>query len=103
METFLAAGFAAMLLGAALGGAPRFLDGLSLLFVSRLSYSLYLIHLPLIPLGYAVARAVPIGPDPTPLAKFVVFLPIFLCLSVVAALILNYLIEKPFLIIKDRI
>lgn len=103
LQTVLAAGFAAILLGAVLGGAPGFLKGLAFLFVSRISYSLYLIHLPLIPLSFALSRALFDSPSATPLAQFSIFLPIYLSLSIIVALVLHYTVEKPFLVLKDRI
>ena len=103
LQTVLAAGFAAILLGAVLGGAPGFLKGLAFLFVSRISYSLYLIHLPLIPLSLALSRALFDSPSATPLTQFSIFLPVYLSLTIIVALVLHYMVEKPFLVLKDRI
>jgi peptidoglycan/LPS O-acetylase OafA/YrhL len=62
-------------------------------FVSRLSYSLYLIHFPLIPLAMAVAGATrPLG-----------FWVCYFGLSLSAALLLHVVVERPFLRWKDRI
>ena len=61
--------------------------------LSRLSYSLYLIHLPLIPLSLAVSAT------HGPLA----FWPCYLSVSLGAALLLHLAVERPFLRIKDRL
>lgn len=60
--------------------------------MSRLSYALYLIHFPLIPLSLALT------PTETPL----LFWAIYLSLVITSAMILHFTVEKPFLIIKDR-
>ena len=61
--------------------------------VARLSYSLYLIHFPLIPLVMAVA--LPLGP--------LAFWTFYLGVSFLAALLLHIAVERPFLLWKDRI
>lgn len=61
-------------------------------FVSRLSYSLYLIHFALIPLTLVLASII------TPL----LFWPLYILFSFGGALLLHFLVEKPFLILKDR-
>ncbi len=92
--TVIAGAFAAMQLGLLLGGGPRgFFDLFSLFFLARISYSLYLIHLPLLPLSMALA-----GAD----APFSGFCAMFVVISVLAAVVIHYAVEKPFLILKDR-
>jgi peptidoglycan/LPS O-acetylase OafA/YrhL len=61
--------------------------------VARLSYSLYLIHYPLIPLVIAVA--LPHGPA--------VFWCLYLAASLCAALLLHFAVERPFLVWKSQI
>lgn len=61
--------------------------------VAKLSYSLYLIHFPLIPL--VVVLALPHG--------LAAFWAVYLTLSLVAAVVLHALVEKPFLLWKDQI
>lgn len=60
--------------------------------ISRLSYALYLIHFPLIPLTLALT------PHSAPLSFWV----IYTALAFMGALILHFSVEKPFLIIKDQ-
>jgi peptidoglycan/LPS O-acetylase OafA/YrhL len=60
-------------------------------FVAQLSYSLYLIHFPLIPLALALGGA---GGG---------FWPIYLAISLAAALVLHGAVERPFLELKSRI
>ena len=60
---------------------------------ARLSYSLYLVHYPLIPLAAAIAVAYG--------AHF--FWPAYLAISIGVAVLLHLIVEKPFLAWKDRI
>jgi peptidoglycan/LPS O-acetylase OafA/YrhL len=62
--------------------------------VSRLSYSLYLVHFPLIPLCLAIS----------PVSQFAgaTFWVVYVVISVAAAAWLHFAIEKPFLLLKDR-
>jgi peptidoglycan/LPS O-acetylase OafA/YrhL len=95
----IAATFGAITFGLLFGGDLGGLFGSAfLLFFARISYCLYLVHLPLIPLAKAFA-----GQDSAAEPSFALFFAIFVALSVLAALLLHYLIEKPFLKLKDRI
>jgi peptidoglycan/LPS O-acetylase OafA/YrhL len=58
---------------------------------AQLSYSLYLVHFPLIPLALALGSA---GG---------VFWATYLAISLAGALVLHGAVEKPFLVLKDRI
>ncbi len=62
--------------------------------LSRLSYSLYLVHFPLIPPSLSVSAALH--------APAIVFWPVYLAISLFAAIALHFLVEKPFLLLKDR-
>jgi peptidoglycan/LPS O-acetylase OafA/YrhL len=85
------------------GRAVPMLRGLALLLLARLSYSLYLVHLPLIP-GLIWLLDSPLGLADAPQAvRFTAFLPVFVTSSLLAAACLHYLVEKPFLLLKDRI
>jgi peptidoglycan/LPS O-acetylase OafA/YrhL len=90
--------------GVALSGRPvPILRGLSLLVLARLSYSLYLVHMPLIPALIWLVDG-PLGLADAPrVARFAAFLPLFATASLLAALCLHYVVEKPFLLLKDRI
>jgi peptidoglycan/LPS O-acetylase OafA/YrhL len=93
--TLIAVGFAATLLGTVLGaGQGGLLESDSLFFLSRISYPLYLIHLPLIPLALAIS-----GVN----AGFISFFAVFAVLSLVTGLVIHYAVEKPFLILKARV
>ncbi len=99
--TCIAAGFTALLLGAALGGGPqRALGAHWLLVIARLSYPLYLIHMTLIPLAWWLAGATPEQGDLEALLRF---LPIYFGLSGLAAAAIHFAVEKPFLIFKARL
>lgn len=77
-----------------LGGAP-------LRVVSRLSYALYLTHYTVIPAAAVVAGRLT---NESAGASYVfTFLALYLGLSFGFAVILHFLVEKPFLILKDRI
>jgi len=98
----LAAG--AILAGLVLRGRPvAALRRPSLLVLARLSYALYLVHLPLIP-GLIWLLDGPLGlAQAAPPLRFAAFLPLFACASLLAAALLHYLVEKPFLLLKDRL
>lgn len=62
---------------------------------ARLSYTLYLVHIPLIPLSLSIA-----GGGNGSLGRFWIA---YILLSICAALVLHYFVEKPFLLLKARI
>jgi peptidoglycan/LPS O-acetylase OafA/YrhL len=83
-------------------GAPegRWLGNKALQPVATLAYSLYLVHLPLLPLAAALAeRWQPAASG----GQFLLFLPCYLFLSFGVAALLHLLVEKPFLVLKDRL
>lgn len=97
--TVIALACGAITFGLLFGARPGKLFRSALLFFfARISYSLYLIHLPMLPLSLEAVRY--ISPSSY---EFPVFCTIYFSLSVMAALVLHYLIEKPFLMIKDKI
>ena len=95
--TVVAFAFAAITYGLIFGGGPGALFRSTVLFITaRISYSLYLIHLPLVPLSLALANHLAPG-------NFGTFLAIFAAISVTGAMLLHFVVEKPFLTIKDRV
>ncbi|MEP0944664.1 MAG: acyltransferase [Rhizobiaceae bacterium] len=66
---------------------------------ARLSYSLYLVHMALIPA--AMVPALLSGTQG--LALFAVFFAAFIALSLIASLALHFTVEKPFLQLKSRL
>jgi peptidoglycan/LPS O-acetylase OafA/YrhL len=95
--TVIAFAFAAITFGLLFGGGPGALFRGTLLFITaRISYSLYLIHMPLVPLALVLGERLSPG-------SFSTFLAIFAAISVAAAMLLHFAVEKPFLAIKDRI
>jgi peptidoglycan/LPS O-acetylase OafA/YrhL len=85
------------------GRTVPILRGLALMILARLSYSLYLVHMPLIPgLIWLVDGSLGLAGAPQAL-RFAVFLPLFVTGSLLAAALLHYLVEKPFLLLKDRL
>jgi peptidoglycan/LPS O-acetylase OafA/YrhL len=100
----IAAGAGGVLGGIVLSGRSiPILRGLAFLVLARLAYSLYLVHWPLIP-GVIWLVDGPLGLAEAPQAlRFAAFLPLFVTGSLLAAVCLHYLVEKPFLLFKDRI
>ena len=100
-------GFGLVMLGLLLlGPSPysRFFSSWPLFFFCKLSYSLYLVHMIFMRAG--VEWLWPLyspGPFKPSGGFFVLFVPFFIGLSVLAALLLHYLVEKPFLLLKDGI
>ena len=81
----------------------RWLSARWMLFFSKISYSLYLVHMIFMQATLDwLDRAFGIASWPTNL-QFSLYLPVFCSLSIAAALILHYAVEKPFLLLKDRI
>ena len=83
--------------------ATRFLRSLLLRFFSNISYSLYLTHMLCIPAALHLTQLVPGFQSAPALARLLTFVPVFLVLSIGTALLLHYLVEKPFLLLKSRI
>ena len=63
--------------------------------VARLSYSLYLVHYPLVPLALVIAKT---GEFPS-----LLFWTAYLGLSAACACLLHFSVEKPFLILKSKL
>ena len=86
--------FGCMVLGATCMGETRCPGERIWRPVSRLSYSLYLVHFPLIPLCLAAASMF--------LEPAVSFWIIYVAVAFVASAWLHFVVEKPFLILKER-
>lgn len=93
---------AALVLGAVAGGAFKWFSHPLLVIISRLSYSLYLVHYILAPICYVFLLTTPLAS-----ANIYVFVSVFFLfyttLSIASALLLYYLVERPFLRIKDKV
>ena len=93
-----------MLLALALGGGPRRFFSQSWMFiVSKLSYTWYLLHLMFVPWSLRITESL-VG-NPATLGRglrWALFTPIYITLSLTAALVLHYAIEKPFIHLRDR-
>jgi peptidoglycan/LPS O-acetylase OafA/YrhL len=63
--------------------------------VARLSYALYLMHYPLVPLAMAASRN-----SPYPIGAFWL---VYLVAAFAAAALLHWAVEKPFLLVKSKI
>ena len=63
--------------------------------IARLSYSLYLVHFPLIPLAMVIAS--------TTGSPWIAFWGYYILLSFLAASLLHFAVEKPFLNLKSRL
>ena len=103
LQGLLALGMGAIVLAATLGGGPQdWLRPHWLFVVSKLSYALYLTHYAVIP-AVEVALASVIDPSTTPRAvQLALLFPPYLAASFATAAALHYLVEKPFLLLRDR-
>ncbi len=81
-------------------GWLRMLAGGFLRRVSVLSYALYLVHYAVLPWALQIHRHYVYSE--TPWVHALAFLLLYLGLTLLLSLILHYLIEKPFLILKDK-
>jgi peptidoglycan/LPS O-acetylase OafA/YrhL len=96
--TVIAMAFGGITFGLVFGGGPAAVFRTTFLFIfARISYSLYLVHLPLLPVSMRLAEAVAPGQG-----NFPVFVAIFGTLSLLASVALHFAVEKPFLIVKER-
>lgn len=105
LTTLLAIGFGGMVLAVAAwpGQQASWLRGYGLHVIARLSYSLYLVHLLLIPAVQAAVGPMADARGWSAGAQFAAFLPVYLVASTAAALLLHYGVEKPFLLLKERL
>lgn len=98
--TLIAGLFTLMVLGAAYGGGPkRVLESRVLIVHARLSYPLYLLHMAIIPLAWAMSGAQASGG----LEALLRFLPYYILFAYGGAYAVHVLVEKPFLMIKERL
>ncbi len=91
-----------IVLGTVMGGGPKILKSSFLNFISRMSYSLYLVHWPVYPSALILASRI-MGGDNSSLLFILVFASMALALSFSAAIAVFFCVERPFLRIKDRI
>lgn len=98
-------GFAAILLAVVMGPTrgSGWLRSRWLRFLAVVSYSVYLTHTAMVPLASDLTGLPTSHGVGSPLAQFLLFLPVFLALSVASGLALHLAIEKPFLLLKDRV
>jgi peptidoglycan/LPS O-acetylase OafA/YrhL len=95
----VALAFGALVHGALFGDRPAaLLRGVALFLLARLSYCLYLVHMPLIPLALQLT-----GPADGGTTGFAAFAVCLLGLSIAVALVLHFGVEKPFLQLKSKI
>ena len=73
------------------------------MFFSKISYSLYLVHFVFVGATSDMLNRFTWYEDLSPAGRFGVNFPVFCALSILAALVLHYAVEKPFLILKDRV
>jgi peptidoglycan/LPS O-acetylase OafA/YrhL len=98
--------FAGIVLAVVLG--PTFISAWLrarwLRFMAEVSYSVYLTHLIMVwPAMRAAESLWPGWGESSPILKFALFLVVFVAFSLVAGLILHFAVEKPFLILKNRV
>lgn len=104
LETVLAFSLGAILFGLVLRDRPTpCLHGRVLLVYARISYSLYLVHLPLLPATLALLDRSMALDQMTRAGQALIFIPSYILVSTLAALVLHFAVEKPFLLVKDRL
>jgi peptidoglycan/LPS O-acetylase OafA/YrhL len=101
----VAVAFGLVVLASVLGPHPLsgFLASRWLRFFGVMAYSLYLVHLVMLPVALELVAALPGYAGAAPLVQAAVLLPVLLLVSLGAALVLHLAVEKPFLILKDRV
>ena len=97
--------FGALLLSVALQPTPisNILRTVWLRALSTISYSVYLLHLMLVPLALKISQQLLPAGSISPMLHFLAFIPVFFLLSIAFGCALHFAVEKPFLIFKDRI
>ena len=101
-----ALGMAGVVLGTALAprGRLRVLEGRWLARAGKLAYPWYLTHVLIMWWAWGDLQVVWPGiVELAPAVQFGVFLPLYLASSVLTALLVHFAVEKPFLILKDRV
>lgn len=101
-----ATGMAAIVLGAALAprGHRQLLEGRWLARAGKIAYPWYLTHVLVMWWAWGDLRAAFPGIVAlAPIAQFALFLPVYLAASILFALLVHFAVEKPFLILKDRV
>lgn len=101
----LAWGFSAVQLSLLLGPDvwSPFFRAHWLFLLSKLSYSLYLVHLAFVPVLLGLLRTQPAFVDLPRGGQFAVFFVLFFVVSWIASLALHYTVEKPSLWVKDHV
>jgi peptidoglycan/LPS O-acetylase OafA/YrhL len=101
----IALAFGGLLLSSILGQSwiSEALRSVWLRAMSTISYSVYLMHLMFVPLALDLVRRFFPAFEAQAGLHFLAFTPVFLALSVAAGLALHFTVEKPFLILKDKI
>lgn len=83
------------------GVLPRLFSHFSLRFISKISYSFYLVHLPLWPMAYLLTLSI-VGEAST-LSIIATFTVINLSICLLFSCLLYYVVERPFLKLKDKL
>ena len=85
-------------------GTSGFLESRWLARAGRIAYPWYLTHVLVLHWAWGeLLRRAPAVESLTPASQLAVFLPLYLIGSIVAALVLHFLVEKPCLLLKDSI
>jgi peptidoglycan/LPS O-acetylase OafA/YrhL len=84
------------------GPLNRWLSARWMLFFSKISYSLYLVHMVFMDVTLQGLERLPGFGGWGVNRQFALYLPVFCVVSIAGALVLHYAIERPFLILKDR-
>ncbi len=93
---------AGLVLGAVYGGGFRWLESRFMYRISVLSYSLYLVHLPLWPIAQKMVQYVPYHAAHNAV-YLVIFFTCYVLISLLGALLIHHTVEKPFLKLKGKL
>jgi peptidoglycan/LPS O-acetylase OafA/YrhL len=85
-----------------MGGIPNQMDIAPIRFTAKISYGLYLVHLPLWPISYYITRMVSDG-EIISYSFIMCLIAVLFTLSFILAFLLYNFIEKPFLNLKNKL
>ncbi len=84
------------------GRIKIFLSSVALRFFSKISYSLYLVHMLMIPMSVYICKQL-IDVNHLSIFEGMVYFGIYVLLSILFALFVHFLVERPFLHLKSKV
>lgn len=102
-STVTACVMAGLVYGVVMGEKSKMLENKCGDYFSKISYSLYLLHWPLFPLGFIVAQTLAAHYSWGAYSSFLFFVGVYCGLSIALATLQYYAIERPFLNLKSKV